>query len=68
VLTAGNMGFLAAAHVYVQGANGALATGYAANGGGGGGDTGVPDGGATLALLGSAIMGLGLLRRKISKS
>jgi len=33
-----------------------------------GGGTTVPDGGATLALMGAAMVGLGALRRKISKS
>jgi len=36
--------------------------------GGGSGDPKVPDGGATAALLGAAMMGLGALRRKITQS
>jgi len=36
--------------------------------GSGGGTPGVPDGGATVALLGAAMIGLGALRRKLSQS
>jgi hypothetical protein len=64
VLTANNMGFLLSAHIFVtafpaNGANGALATGFAANGGGGQ----VPDGGTTVMLLGAALGVLVMARR-----
>ena len=39
-------------------------SGLAGNDGGGGGVPGVPDGGATLSLLGSALAGLVLLQRQ----
>jgi len=61
----GNGTYLAAAHIAVAPLNnptsGALATGFAANGS-------APDGGTTVAMLGSALVGLGLLRRKFSKA
>ena len=52
-----------AAHIFVtatpaNASNGALATGYAANG------VGVPDGGSTVALLGLGLAGIGMLSRK----
>jgi hypothetical protein len=64
VLFANASGFLAAAHIFVttspaNAANGALATGFAANGG----TPGVPDGGATVMLLGAALGVLGMARR-----
>ena len=65
VLTANNDGYLAAAHIFPTATNPSwpassttTLTGFAANGG-------VPDGGTTAAMLGSALVGLGLLRRKI---
>jgi hypothetical protein len=64
VLIANANGVFAAAHIYVtkspaNAKNGALATGYAANGGG----TQVPDGGTTVMLLGAALGALGIARR-----
>jgi hypothetical protein len=64
VLIANANGVFAAAHIYVtkspaNAKNGALATGYAANGGG----TQVPDGGTTVMLLGAALGALGMARR-----
>jgi hypothetical protein len=64
VLTGNASGFTAAAHIFVtaspaNAANGALATGFAANGA----PPGVPDGGATVMLLGAALGGLGMARR-----
>ena len=72
VLTPNAGGFSVAAHIYVTAdpaklANGALATGYAVNGAPGSGDQ-IPDGGTTMALLGSALAGLGILRKRICKS
>ncbi len=46
-----------AAHIFVIGTDGALATGYAADG------SQVPDGGSTMALLGLAMVGFGSVRR-----
>jgi len=64
VLLANSGGSLAAAHIFVttdpaNASNGALATGYAANGT-------VPDGGSTVLLLGAALSTIGLVRRKLS--
>jgi hypothetical protein len=64
VLIANDHGVFAAIHVFVtlspaNAANGALATGFAANGGG----QEVPDGGATVMLLGAALGALGMVRR-----
>ncbi len=66
VLLANSGGSLAAAHIFVtadpaNGSNGALATGFAANGT-------VPDSGTTVALLGFALVGIGSLRSKFSGS
>jgi len=66
VLLANSGGSLAAAHIFVtadpaNGSNGALATGFAANGT-------VPDSGTTGALLGFALVGIGSLRSKFSGS
>ena len=63
VLIANGNGVFAAAHIFVTAspanlANGALATGYAANGG-----SFVPDGGTTVMLLGAALCALGIARR-----
>jgi len=66
VLAANAQGAFAAVHIFVHNLaaaspanhNGALATGFAANGG-----TQVPDGGATMMLLGLAIGALGMARR-----
>ena len=63
VLIANSQGVYAAMHVFVtaspaNAANGALATGFAANGG-----SQVPDGGATVMLLGAALGALGMARR-----
>jgi protein with PEP-CTERM/exosortase system signal len=62
VLAANGSGFLVAAHIFVttypaNAGNQALATGYATNGGS------VPDGGATVMLLGAALGALGMARR-----
>jgi hypothetical protein len=64
VLIANANGVFAAAHIFVTASpanakNGALATGFAANGGG----TQVPDGGTTVMLLGAALGALGMARR-----
>jgi len=65
VLTNNNLGLLAGAHIFVttnvggvNASNGALATGFAANGG-----AGAPDGGTTVMLLGMALGVLGMARR-----
>jgi hypothetical protein len=63
VLIANSNGVFAAIHVFVtaspaNAANGALATGFAGNGG-----SFVPDGGATVMLLGMALGALGMVRR-----
>jgi hypothetical protein len=67
VLIANASGFDAAAHIFVttfpaNASNSALATGFAAETGGG---TGVPDGGTTVMLLGAALGALGMARRFI---
>ena len=64
VLVANANGAMAAAHIFVtklpvNSRNGALATGFAANGGA----QQVPDGGATVLLLGAALGALGMARR-----
>jgi hypothetical protein len=64
VLTANAQGAFAAAHIFVtlnppNLANGALVTGFAANGG----SVNVPDGGTTVMLLGAALGVLGMARR-----
>jgi hypothetical protein len=66
VLTANGNGVFAAAHIFVtlnpaNSKNGAIVTGFAANGGG----QQVPDGGATVMLLGAALGALGIARRYI---
>jgi hypothetical protein len=63
VLTANAQGAVVAAHIFVttfpaNASNSALATGFAANGG-----AQVPDGGATVMLLGMALGALGMVRR-----
>jgi hypothetical protein len=63
VLTLSQNGYLAAAHIFVttdpaNTSNGASLTGYAT----GNGDS-VPDGGATVMLLGTALGALGMARR-----
>ena len=68
VLTANDDGFLAAAHIFVtsspaDASNGAVATGFAGNGGGGG----VPDSGTTAMLLGGALASLGVVRRYLKR-
>jgi len=68
VLVANANGAMAAAHIFVttlpvKAANGALATGFAANGG-----AGVPDGGTTVMLLGMALGALGVVRRYLTSS
>jgi hypothetical protein len=64
VLTANNDGFFVAAHIFVETAAGANpATGYAGDGGG----RQVPDGGSTVALLGTGLLGLGCLNRLKAK-
>jgi hypothetical protein len=65
VLTPNANGFDAAAHIFVtstpaNAANGAIATGFADEG------TRVPDGGATVMLLGAALSGVAVIRRKLS--
>ena len=69
VLTANNNGFLAAAHIFVtttvggvNAKNGAIATGFAGNGGGT-----LPDSGTTAMLLGAALTGLGVMRRYLKR-
>ena len=64
VLTANANGALVAAHIFVAAfpaspAAGALATGFAANGGA----VNAPDGGTTVMLLGAALGALGMARR-----
>ena len=64
VLTANANGSLVAAHIFVTAfpanpANGAVATGFAANGGA----VSTPDGGTTVMLLGVALGALGMARR-----
>ena len=66
VVTANAAGFDAAAHIFVtsfpaNASNSALATGFAAEPGHG--PPGVPDGGATVMLLGAALGALGMVRR-----
>lgn len=66
VLVANANGAMAAAHIFVtripvNAANGAICTGYAANGG-----AGVPDGGTTVILLGAALGALGAVRRYLA--
>lgn len=67
VLTANNNGFIAAAHIFVTSSpanadNGAVATGFAGNGGGT-----VPDGGATACLLGLGLAGLAGIRARFGR-
>jgi hypothetical protein len=69
VLVANSSGFIAASHIFVttfpaDGSNGALATGFAGNGGT---NNHVPDGGATAALLGVGLAGLGGLRARFGR-
>jgi len=66
VLIANSNGAFAAAHIFVtespaNAKNGALATGFAANG-----NSHVPDGGATVMLLGVALGALGMVRRYLT--
>jgi VPDSG-CTERM motif len=66
VLVANANGAMAAAHIFVtklplNAANGAVTTGFAANGG-----ASVPDGGTTVMLLGAALGALGLVRRYLT--
>ncbi len=65
VLTGNGSGYVAAAHIFVQNANGtvAVATGYAADN-----TPSVPDGGATIALLGFGLVGMDFLRRRLAKA
>ena len=68
VLLANSGGSLAEAHIFVtldpaNAQNGALATGFAANG-----TETVPDSGTTVALLGFALVGIGFLRSKFSRN
>jgi hypothetical protein len=64
VLAADNAGYLAAAHIFIYDATGKnITTGYAGNGG----VIQTPDGGMTAMMLGSALTGLGLIRRKFKK-
>jgi len=63
VLKANANGVFVAAHIFVtsspaNAANGAVSTGFAANGG-----SFVPDGGTTVMLLGEALRALGMARR-----
>ncbi len=67
VLKANKGGSTVAAHIFVTSSpayqtNGAVVTGYAANG------SPVPDGGSTIALLGFALLGVGALRQKFSRN
>ena len=67
VLTPNAAGALAASHIFVTlapgaKANGAVFTGYAANGGA----VNVPDGGTTVTLLGMALGALGIVRRYLT--
>jgi hypothetical protein len=66
VLVANANGAMAAAHIFVtrlpvNAANGAVCTGFAANGG-----AGVPDGGTTVMLLGAALGALAVVRRYLT--
>ena len=68
VLLANSGGSLAEAHIFVtsfpaDAQNGALVTGFAANG-----TETVPDSGSTVLLLGAALSAIGLVRRKLSLS
>jgi hypothetical protein len=68
VLIANAQGAMAGAHIFVtlspaNAKNGALATGFAANGGA----VNVPDGGATVMLLGVALGALGMARRFLGR-
>jgi hypothetical protein len=68
VLTANNAGFILGAHIFVtlapaNAANGAVATGFAVNG-----PCAIPDGGATVMLLGAALGALGMARRWLLKT
>jgi hypothetical protein len=68
VLTGNGSGFTAAAHIFpttspANASNSALATGFATNGG----TPGVPDGGATVMLLGTALGALGMARRFLKR-
>jgi hypothetical protein len=68
VLLANSGGSLAEAHIFVtsspaDASNGALATGFAANG-----TETVPDSGTTVALLGLALVAIGSLRSKFSRN
>ena len=69
VLTGNAGGNLAGAHIFVttspaNASNSALATGFATNGGT---PPGVPDGGATVMLLGTALGALGMARRFLKR-
>jgi VPDSG-CTERM motif len=69
VLTANANGALAGAHIFItsspaNAANGAIATGFAA---GPGTPQNTPDGGTTAMLLGSALAGLGAMRRYLKR-
>ena len=72
VLTPNSSGFEAAAHIFigtirgdgtVNQADGAVVTGFAANGTG---SHSTPDGGSTCLMLGLVVSGMGLLKRKLS--
>jgi VPDSG-CTERM motif len=68
VLLANSGGSLAEAHIFVtsypaNAQNGAIVTGFAANG-----SETVPDSGTTVALLGFALLGIGSLRSKFSRN
>ena len=56
-----------AAHIFVEGDGGALLTGFAADGNQLPPQS-IPDGGSTIALLGFAFLGIGALRKKISRN
>ena len=67
VVTLNSQGFDAAAHIFVTSVanpTGALATGFA---GEGPGTPAVPDGGATVMLLGAALGALGMVRRYLKR-
>jgi len=66
VLTGNASGYFAAAHIYINSGSGSGNTGFAADGTPS--TPSVPDGGATIALLGFGLVGIDLLRRRFAKA